>query len=116
MATSLNGMPIADPFDFNATLERLGSHRRSANGTLMVDYFQTAPKYSIKLQWRLLTSAERSLIQTELNNCITAPRTLVLPDGRSFSVVLDMNTDVTETIIREPTGYRYGLSVSLLEA
>lgn len=116
MATTLNGTSIADPFEFSATLERLGSHRRSANGTLMVDYFQTAPKYNIKIQWRLLTSSERALIQTELNNCIVSAKTLVLPDGRSFSVILDMNTDVTETIIRDAVGYKYGLSVSLLEA
>ena len=61
MTTTLNSNSIADPYEFSAGLERLGSIRRSANGTVMVDYYSTTPKYKIKLQWRLLTSDDRSL-------------------------------------------------------
>jgi hypothetical protein len=82
----------------------------------MVDYYSTTPKYKIKLQWRLLTSAERSTLHTQLNNCVGAARTLVLPDARSFSVYLDLEGDVTETVIRDATGYKYNVAASFIEA
>lgn len=116
MATTLNSTTIADPYEFSAGLERLGSIRRSANGTVMVDYFSTTPKYKIKLQWRLLTSAERSTLATQLNNCVSAARTLVLPDSRSFSVWLDLESDVTESVIRDATGYKYNVAATFIEA
>lgn len=116
MTTTLNSVTIPDPYDYSAALERMGSMRRSANGTIMVDYFQSAPKLKIKLQWRLLTSTERNTLYTQLNNCVTAARTLVLPDGRSFSVWLDMETEATEILIRDASGYKYNLSASFIEA
>ena len=116
MTTTLNAVPIADPYDFSANLERLGSIRRSANGTVLSDYFSTTPKYKITLQWRLLTSSDRSTLATQLNNCVSAARALVLPDGRTFSVWLDLDSDVTESVIRDATGYKYNVSASFIEA
>lgn len=116
MATTLNGQTIADPYDFQANLEYLGSQRRSVNGTILLDYFSSTPKYKITMQWRLLTSSQRSTLQTQLNNAVTAPRTLVLPDGRSFSVFLDVGGDVAETMIRTSNSYLYNISATFLEA
>lgn len=116
MTTTINAISVADPYDFSANLERLGSIRRSANGTVMVDYFSTTPKYKIKLQWRLLTSGDRSTLMTQLNSCVSAARTLVLPDARSFSVWLDLEGDVTETVIRDATGYKYNVAATFIEA
>lgn len=116
MATTLNSITIADPFDFNANLEHLGSLRRSANGTILVDYYSTTPKYKIKLQWRMLTSAERTTLMTQINACVSGARTLVLPDTRSFSVWLDVEADVTEIVLRDATGYKYNVSASFIEA
>jgi len=116
MTTTLNSNSIADPYEFSAGLERLGSIRRSANGTVMVDYYSTTPKYKIKLQWRLLTSDDRSTLHTQLNSCVGAARPLVLPDGRMFSVWLDLESDVTESVIRDATGYKYNVAASFIEA
>lgn len=113
--TTINSTPIADPYDFSATLERLGSLRRSANGTVMVDYFSTVPKYKIKLQWRLLTSEERANLMEQINTCVSGSRVLVLPDLRSFTVYLDIESDVTETVIRDAFGYKYNVSASFIE-
>lgn len=116
MATTLNSISIADPYEFNSSLERLGSFRRSANGTVLVDYYSTTPKYKIKLQWRLLTSAERSTLMTQINTCVSGARTLVLPDTRSFTVWLDVESDVTEVVLRDATGYKYNVSATFIEA
>lgn len=116
MTTTINGTPVADPYDFAATLERLGSIRRSANGTILVDYFSTSPKYKIKLQWRLLTSSERATLAAQLNSCVSGARTLLLPDARSFSVWLDLESEVTETVIRDAAGYKYNVAATFIEA
>ena len=116
MATTINSIAVADPFDFSANLERLASVRRSANGTILMDYFSTAPKYKIKLQWRLLTSAERTTLMTQLNACVSGSRPLALPDGRTFTVWLDVESDVTEVVLRDATGYKYNVSAAFIEA
>lgn len=116
MTTTLNGVTIADPYDYQAHLEYLGSHRRSINGTLLLDYFSSTPKNKITMQWRLLTSAQRSTLQGQLNSAVTQQRTLVVPDGRSFSVFLDVGGDVLETMIRTSQGYLYNISATFLEA
>ena len=116
MATTLNGQTIADPYDYQARLEYLGSQRRSANGTILLDYFSSTPKLKITMQWRLLTSAERATLLTQLNNTVTQARTLVLPDSRSVSVYLDVSGEVTETMIRNPTGHLYNMAATFLEA
>ena len=114
--TKINTVEVAEPYDFSATIQRLGSLRRSANGTVMLDYFTTTPKYKIKLQWRLLTSAERANLMTQITTCVTGARALLLPDGRTFNVYLDVESDITETLIRDAAGYKYNLSVSFIEA
>jgi hypothetical protein len=116
MTTKINTVDVVDPYDFSATIERMGSLRRSANGTVMLDYFTTTPKYKIKLQWRLLTSGDRSTLMTQLTSCVTGARALLLPDGRTFTVYLDIETDITETLIRDAGGYKYNLSASFIEA
>lgn len=116
MATTLNGQTIADPYDYQARFEYLGSQRRSANGTVLLDYFSSTPKHKITLQWRLLTSAERTVLVNQLNNAVVAARTLVLPDGRSFSVFLEVGGDVTETMVRTYNAYLYNLSATFIEA
>jgi len=116
MTTTINSVSVADPYDFSATVERLGSIKRSANGTVMIDYFSTTPKYKIKLQWRLLTAAERTTLATQLTTCVTGSRPLVLPDGRTFTVYLDIEADITETVLRDAIGYKYNVTASFLEA
>lgn len=116
MTTKINTVDVVDPYDFSASIERMGSIRRSVNGTVMVDYFTTAPKYKIKLQWRLLDSTQRASLMTQLTSCITGARALLLPDGRTFTVYLDIETDITETLIRDAGGYKYNLSASFIEA
>jgi hypothetical protein len=116
MATQINGVTVAEPFDFSASIERMGSIKRSVNGTILLDYFATQPKYKIKLQWRLLTSAERSTLYSQFTACITGARTLLIPDGRSFTVYLDMEADITETIIRDAVGYKYNVTANFIEA
>lgn len=114
--TYINSVEVPDPYDFTANIERLGSLRRSANGTVLLDYFATTPKYKIKLQWRLLTAAERTTLMTQLTACMTGSRQLLLPDGRTFTVYLDIESDITETVIRDAVGYKYNLSASFIEA
>ena len=116
MTTTLNSTTVADPFDYTANLEHLGSYRRSANGTILMDYYSTTPKYRIKLQWRVLTSAERTALVSQMNACVSGARTLVLPDGRSFSVWLDVENDISEIVLRDATGYKYNVSASFIEA
>lgn len=116
MATTLNSQTITDPYDYQARLEYLGSQRRSANGTVLLDYFSSTPKLKITMQWRLLTSAERATLLTQLNNAVTQARTLVLPDSRSVSVYLDVSGEVTETMIRNSTGHLYNMAATFIEA
>lgn len=116
MTTTINAVSVADPYDFSANIERLGSLRKSANGTVLLDYYVTTPKYKIKLQWRLLTSAERANLMTQLTACMTGSRPLLLPDGRTFTVYLDIESDITETVIRDAVGYKYNLTASFVEA
>ena len=116
MTTTLNGQTIADPYDYQAKLEYLGSQRRSVNGTILLDYFSNTPKRKITLQWRLLSSSERSALITQLNNAVTQAQTLVVPDGGSFSVFLDVNGDVTETMIKTSNSYLYNIPATFIEA
>lgn len=115
MTTKINTVPVADPFDYQANLEILGASQRSANGTWLIDYFSTTPKYKVTLQWRLLTLAERNSIITQCTNAITASRALEIPDGRIFTVFLDLGANITETMLRDAGGYKYNLTVSFVE-
>ena len=115
MATSLGGVAIADPFDFQASLEFLASLQRSANGTVLLDYFSTTPKSRIKLQWRMLTQTERNTIYNQITSAISNSRVLSLPDGRSFTVVTDVENPMTELLIRDAFGYKYNLSAGFVE-
>jgi hypothetical protein len=115
MTTTIAASTIADPFDIQVTMQALGSSQRSVNGTVMLDYFSNVPKYNIAMQWRVLTLAERDAVIAACCGCITASRVLVLPDTRSFTVYLDMEKDMTETMIRTASGHKYNLSAAFLE-
>ena len=113
--TTLNAQTLAEPYDYQADLQYLGSQRRSVNGTILLDYFSSTPKRKITLQWRSLTASQRGIIITQLNNAVTQARTLVIPNGDSFSVVLDVTSDVKETMVRQANGYLYNISATFVE-
>lgn len=115
MATSLGGVAIADPFDFQASLEFLASMQRSANGTVLLDYFSTTPKSKIKLQWRMLTITERNTLYNQITGAISTSRVLALPDGRSFTVLTDVDNPMTEILVRDAFGYKYNMTAAFVE-
>lgn len=116
MATTLNSVTLVDPFDVQITRILRGSGTRSANGTFQVDYYSTTLIREISVKWRLLTSTERNTIITQVQNAISAARTLVLPDSDSISVYFDPNGQFNETKVRTGSGIRYNLDVRFVEA
>lgn len=91
MATTLNSVTIVDPYEFTIDYKALAAAERSINGTLHVDYFSTSldDDVYIKMKWRLITSEQFTTLKTQLGGAIGNNRTLVLPDGLTFSVRLD---------------------------
>lgn len=117
MATTLNSVTLADPYDVVISREMIGGAKEAANGVKILDYASSTLKAKLSLRWRLLTSTERNTIITQIQNAITASRTLVLPDGRSFTVWFDPERQPTETTInRGVAGYFYNLEASFMEA
>lgn len=115
MTTKITTTTIADPYDLQIILKPLGSSQRSVNGTVVVDYFSETPKYNITMQWRLLTLSERNAVIAAACSCIATSRVLEIPDGRTFTVHLDLERDMTETMIRDAAGHKYNLSAAFIE-
>lgn len=115
-ATTLNSVTLADPYAFTVTRSMIGGMKEAANGTKHLDYASTTMKCKIKVQWRLITEAQRTTIVTQAQNAISASRTLALSDGKSFTVWFDPEAAPTETIVNSGSGYLYNIEVSFLEA
>lgn len=115
-ATTLNSVTLADPSGFSITREMIGGVKEAANGTKHIDYASTTLKAKIKVQWRLVTEAQRAAIVTQAQNAISTSRTLALSDGKSFTVWFDPETPPTETIVNTGTGYLYNIEVAFMEA
>lgn len=115
MATTINGTSVLDPYQVSITRQMIGGGERSANGTFLLDYASTTLKRKVVLSWRLLTSAQRTSILAKVADCITAARTLVLPDSTSITVIYDPDTEPTETMVRDFEGFKYNLQVAFVE-
>ena len=117
MATTLNLVELADPFDVSVQRKLRGSGARAANGTWQIDYYSTTlMKDAVTVKWRLLTSTERNTIVTQVQNAIATARTLVLPDGESISVYFSPDSPLNETKVRTGSGIKYNLDVVFTEA
>lgn len=116
MATTLNAVTLVDPFDVSITRNLRGSGSRSANGTFNMDYYSTTLIRDISMKWRLLTPTERNTIVTQVENAISAARTLVLPDSDSISVYFNPEGQFNETKVLTGSGIRYNLDVQFTEA
>lgn len=116
MATTLNAVTLADPFDVQIIRKMRGSAARAADGTFNIDYYSSTLIRDISIKWRLLTSTERNTIVTQVQNAITAARTLVLPDSDSISVYFNPDAQFNETKVRTGSGIRYNLDVQFTEA
>lgn len=117
MTTSLNSVTLAEPYDMAISREMIGGVKEAANGTKIIDYVSSTLKHRISLRWRLITATERNTIITQIQNAITASRTLVLPDGRSMTVWFDPERQPTETAVnRGSAGIVYNLEVGFMEA
>lgn len=115
MATTLNGTVLVDPYEISIDSSILGATKRSANGTILTDYITTITQKKLALSWRMLTGTERNTIVSACELAIGTPRTLVLPDSRSISVVMSAEASLIETEVRTATGWFYNLQVNLME-
>jgi hypothetical protein len=115
MATTLNGVTLADPFDVQITRKARGNSSRSANWTYNVDVYSSTPLREITLKWRLITVSQRNTILTQVSNATTTARTLILEDSDSISVYYDVNSEITETKVITGLGIRYNLEVRFTE-
>ena len=115
MATTLNGVTLADPFDVQITRKARGNSSRSANWTYNVDVYSSTPLREITLKWRLITVSQRNTILTQVSNATTTARTLILEDSDSISVYYDVNSEITETKVKTGLGIRYNLEVRFTE-
>ena len=109
------GTAIADPFEVTIRRVMRGGAKRSQNGTYHLDYFSTTFKRTASLKWRVITAAQRDAILAKAQLCMSAARTMVLPDGTSFSVWYDAENEPIETVIRDATGYKYNLELTFIE-
>jgi hypothetical protein len=117
MATTLNGTTLVDPYEVITTREMIGGVKEAANGTKLIDYASSTLKKRVSMRWRLLTVTERNTIITQIQNAITASRTLILPNGESITVWFNPEQQPTETIInRGVAGYFYNLEAAFMEA
>jgi hypothetical protein len=116
MATTLNSVTIVDPYEFTIDYKSLAAAERSINGTLHVDYFSTSldDNISIKIKWRLITSAQFSTLKTQIEGAIGNNRTLVLPDGLTFSVRLDPETAFVRLPVRSGGSILYNVECGFL--
>lgn len=116
MTTTLNSVTIVDPYEISIERNEVGSVGVAINGTKHFDYFRTTLDYDskIKMKWRLITSANFSTLKTQLENCITANRTIVLPDGQTFSVRLDPESALTQLTVRSGGTWLYNVECGFL--
>lgn len=111
MTTRINSVLVADPYDVVIQRNELGSLSRAINGTLHIDYFSTNLNTDvvIKLKWRLITSAEMETLKTQVEDCIANNRTLLLPDGVSYTVRLDPESAFTQVTVRSGGTWLYNV-------
>lgn len=116
--TTINGVSVADPYDVNVERKGLISSARAINGTLHFDYFSTNlnNNVSIKLKWRLITSAQMTTLKAQIEGCIANSRVLVLPDGTSFNVRLDPETAFTQLTVRSGSTWLYNVECGFVVA
>lgn len=114
--TTLNGVTIVDPYEVLIDRNQVGSVSVSVNGTKHFDYLRSTLDYDtkIKMKWRLITASEFNTLKTQLENCITGNRTLVLPDSLTFSVRLDPENPLTQLTVRSGGTWLYNVDCSFL--
>ena len=86
-----------------------GQQTRSANGTLLTDYSNTALTWSIKCD--LLTEAQRDTIKAVTG--ATGSQTFVDVDGTSYTVVVKRGSYAETRIPDASSGAWYALAVEL---
>ncbi len=114
MTMTIHGTTVPDPSSKSIEYLSNSSAARSANGTLHVDYYNTTLYRKIKLEWKLVTSSERSTLLTILADCISNTRTIVLSDGETFSVRLDPDSAITDLTVRSGSVYLYNLAATFI--
>jgi hypothetical protein len=114
---TINGTDVVDPYDVQITRNELASLSRSIDGTQYIESFDSTldKNISIACQWRVITANERNTLKTQLEGCISTARAVVFPDGNtSYSLRLNPETPVVETIVRVSGGWRYNVQVSFV--
>ncbi len=116
MATTLNSVTIADPYEVNVEYKSLSAAERSINGTLHFDYFSTSldNNVALKLKWRLITSASLTTLKAQLEGAIANNRTLVLPDALTFTVRLDPESPLVRLPVRSGGTFLYNVECGFL--
>lgn len=114
---TINGTNVVDPFDVQITRAELASLSRSIDGTQYVESFNSTLDRNVNIvcQWRTITSAERNTLKTQLEDCISTARTIVLPDtNTNYTMRLAPETPVIETIVRVAGGWRYNVQAAFV--
>lgn len=116
----INSGSIADPFEFTADRQLLGGSKRSANGTYLIDYWDSAGtpifKRTFSLKWRSITSAQRTAILNKVNECTIASCSATFPDSSTATIYYDPSNGINETTVRSGSGYLYNMEVKFVEA
>lgn len=93
-----------------------GTSSRTANGTLRMDYI--AEKAKITMEWKGLTSSERTTLRSAYDAKGSTSNTLTLPDGQSFSVLAVQNSWKEIDIYHDEriNAFRYDITIIFDEA
>ena len=95
-APVLNSVTLPDPFEYQEFAGVRGAVTTVADGTTRWQLLQSGAKKRFLMRWRNLTSAQKTVLETALLAASTASKTLVAPDGESYTVILDQGSEEVE--------------------
>lgn len=101
------------PNHYRVESEVIGSSARMADGTLRADV--VAEKARIVMEWQGLTFAQLQALRSLYESKAFSEQTLVLFDGRSYTVMALDGWHEANTIVASATALWYGVEITFSE-
>lgn len=116
MSITLAGQTLPDPNRYTIKFGYRGGATQMADGTAAFDLVDSTAKREFTIGYVLLTSTQRTALETAWASAKTATVTLVDYDSTSYTVTRDTSTpDLQFDAVPTPGGVRWAVTVNLIE-
>lgn len=117
-APTLAGYTLPSPYadgGYQEKVEYRGATVEMADGTQQTDLVQASAKRKWRVEFRIITSAQKSTVESAWDAIKDASATFTDPNGSSYSVTRDGDADLEWKWVKAASGFRYSATIALRE-